>query len=205
MPFRFGIVTLTEAPQAFVHARIRLKDGREAEGGAAELLAPKWFDKDPALTNEQNFDQLRTSLAMARRALLAAGESTAFGLSAAVDGAHHAACATIGLNGLVASYGIALIDRAIIDAGSKVLTSDQYYVQHYGRLVDYPGAYIAALSEEHAIVDVSECRERPAVGQVVSVIPNHCCAVSNMVDEVYGVRNGKVEVVWPVAARGKVR
>jgi D-serine deaminase-like pyridoxal phosphate-dependent protein len=96
-------------------------------------------------------------------------------------------------------------DRAIIDAGSKVLTSDQYYVQHYGRLADYPGAYIAALSEEHAIVDLSQCKERPAIGEVVSVIPNHCCAVSNMVDEVFGIRNGRVEAVWPVAARGKVR
>jgi len=96
-------------------------------------------------------------------------------------------------------------DRAIIDAGSKVLTSDQYYVQYYGRLIDFPGAHIAALSEEHAIVDLSQCKERPAIGEVVSVIPNHCCVVSNMVDEVYGIRNGGVEVVWPVAARGKVR
>jgi D-serine deaminase-like pyridoxal phosphate-dependent protein len=37
------------------------------------------------------------------------------------------------------------------------------------------------------------------------VIPNHCCVVTNMVDEVHGVRGGKVEVTWPVAARGKVR
>jgi D-serine deaminase-like pyridoxal phosphate-dependent protein len=43
------------------------------------------------------------------------------------------------------------------------------------------------------------------VGEVISVIPNHCCVVSNMNDEVHGVRNGVVEVVWPVAARGKVR
>jgi hypothetical protein len=35
--------------------------------------------------------------------------------------------------------------------------------------------------------------------------PNHCCVVTNMVDEVYGVRGGKVEVVWAVAARGRVR
>jgi hypothetical protein len=38
MPFRFGVVTLTESPQAFVRARIRIEDGREAEGAAAELL-----------------------------------------------------------------------------------------------------------------------------------------------------------------------
>ena len=56
MPFRFGVVTLTAAPQAFVRARIRFDDGREAEGAAAELLAPKWFDKNPALSNEDNFE-----------------------------------------------------------------------------------------------------------------------------------------------------
>ncbi|HJS77172.1 MAG TPA: hypothetical protein VJ778_07170, partial [Burkholderiales bacterium] len=49
MPFRFGVVTLTAAPQAFVRARIVLENGKEAEGAAAELLAPKWFDKNPAL------------------------------------------------------------------------------------------------------------------------------------------------------------
>ena len=96
-------------------------------------------------------------------------------------------------------------DRAIIDSGSKVLTSDHYYVEHYGRLVEYPGAYIANLSEEHAVLDFSQCRARPKVGEIVSVIPNHCCSVSNMNDEIHGVRNGVVEVVWPVAARGKVR
>jgi D-serine deaminase-like pyridoxal phosphate-dependent protein len=96
-------------------------------------------------------------------------------------------------------------DRAVIDSGSKILTSDQYYVKNYGRIVEYPGAIIPSLSEEHAIVDLSACAERPSVGDVVNVIPNHCCAVSNMVDDVCGVRGGRVEVVWPVAARGKVR
>jgi hypothetical protein len=116
LPFRFGVVTLTEAPQVFVRARIKLADGRDGEGVSAELLAPKWFDKSPALTNEDNFDQLRRSLAIARKSLLAAGVDTPFGLSAAVDGPHHDACAAIGLNGLVASFGLALLDRAIIDA-----------------------------------------------------------------------------------------
>ena len=116
LPFRFGVVTLTEAPQAFVRARIKLADGREGEGVSAELLVPKWFDKSPALTNEDNFDQLRRSLKLARGRMLDAGADTAFGLSASVEAAHHAACAQAGLNGLVASFGLALIERAIIDA-----------------------------------------------------------------------------------------
>ena len=43
------------------------------------------------------------------------------------------------------------------------------------------------------------------IGERVTVIPNHACTTTNMHDEVYGVRQGKVEVVWPVLARGKVR
>src|SRR5258708_3998064 len=78
LPFRFGVVTLEEAPQAFVRARIRLENGKEAEGAAAELLVPKWFDKNPALSNEENLSQLRASLALARDSYLGAGASTAF-------------------------------------------------------------------------------------------------------------------------------
>jgi L-alanine-DL-glutamate epimerase-like enolase superfamily enzyme len=103
MPFRFGVVTLTGAPQAFVRARIRLEDGREAWGAAAELLAPKWFDKDPALSNEDNFEQLRRSLALARDAYLAHEPRSAWA---------HAAPG----RGLVENYGPALIDRALLDA-----------------------------------------------------------------------------------------
>src|SRR5690349_1211840 len=96
-------------------------------------------------------------------------------------------------------------DRGVLDAGSKVLTSDLYHMKGYGHLVEYPEAQVAHLSEEHAVVDFSACAERPKVGEVVSVVPNHCCVVTNMVDEVYGVRHGGVEVTWPVAARGRVR
>jgi D-serine deaminase-like pyridoxal phosphate-dependent protein len=95
--------------------------------------------------------------------------------------------------------------RAILDAGTKVLTSDQYGMKGYGHVLEYPEAAITALSEEHGTVDLSACPEPPRVGDVVHVVPNHCCVVSNMVDEVYGVRDGRVEVVWPVAARGRVQ
>jgi hypothetical protein len=120
LPFRFGIVTLTQAPQLFVRARVRLVDGREGEGVSAELLVPKWFDKSPALSNDDNFNQLRHSIAIARRHLIAAGTETAFGLSAAADAPHRATCSDCGLNGLVASFGLALLERAIIDALGKL-------------------------------------------------------------------------------------
>jgi D-serine deaminase-like pyridoxal phosphate-dependent protein len=96
-------------------------------------------------------------------------------------------------------------DRAILDCGTKVLTSDQYTVKGFGHVMEYPEAAITSLSEEHGVVDLAACRTRPAVGDVVEVVPNHCCVVSNMVDEVYGVRGGSVQAIWPVAARGTVR
>src|SRR5215813_5161636 len=68
LPFRFGVVTLTEAPQVFVRARIDLPDGSSHWGAAAELLVPKWFDKNLALSNEENFEQLRLALALAAEA-----------------------------------------------------------------------------------------------------------------------------------------
>jgi hypothetical protein len=116
LPFRFGAVTLTEAPQIFVRSRIRLADGREGEGMSAELLVPKWFDKSADLSNEQNFEQLRRSVRIARRSLMAAGPDTPFGLSAAAETSHRAACEAANLNGLVASFGLSLLDRSIIDA-----------------------------------------------------------------------------------------
>ena len=115
MPFRFGVVTLTGAPQAFARARIRLVDGREAEGAAAELLAPKWFDKDPALPDEDNFAQLRASLAQARKAYLVGSADTAFG---------HSTANTVA--GLVAGFGPALIDRALLDALCRALGASFY-------------------------------------------------------------------------------
>lgn len=96
-------------------------------------------------------------------------------------------------------------DRAVIDAGSKVLTREQYYVKGFGRVAEYPDAVVANVSEEHGMIDLSRSATKPKVGEVISIIPNHCCVVSNMVDEVYGVRDGAVETVWPVAARGAVR
>ena len=121
MPFRFGVVTLTDAPQAFVRAAVRLENGAEAQGAAAELLAPKWFDKDPALSNEENFEQLRASLRIARDAYVGGGENTAFGHWIENYGPQIALCATQGLNGLVAGYGPALIDRALLDALCRAL------------------------------------------------------------------------------------
>ena len=96
-------------------------------------------------------------------------------------------------------------DRAVLDTGSKVMTYEQYFAKGFGRIVEYPEAEITGFSEEHGMVNLSASTKKPQVGEVVSVIPNHCCVVTNMMDEIFGVRGGMVETVFPVAARGMVR
>lgn len=97
-------------------------------------------------------------------------------------------------------------DRGVIDAGSKVLTSDLVPAsmgEGYGLILEYPEAVIRELSEEHGVVDFRACAKRPAIGERLRVLPNHVCPVSNLVDEVVLHRGGVVEAVVPVAARGK--
>ncbi len=95
--------------------------------------------------------------------------------------------------------------RGILDAGSKCLSSDLFGLEGYGYICEYPQAKIYALSEEHGHVDFSSCDRKPEIGERVHVIPNHCCAVSNLFNEVVGIRGNKVEVIWPIAARGAVQ
>jgi hypothetical protein len=117
LPFRFGVVTLRECPQAFARVRIERPDGRSAWGAAAEMMAPKWFDKNLDLSNEDNFDQLRAVLRLAQGAYLAdTSPATAFGHFARHHDAHLSAAQGLGYNPLLASYGPALIDRAVLDA-----------------------------------------------------------------------------------------
>jgi len=94
--------------------------------------------------------------------------------------------------------------RAVLDTGSKSLTSDTLGLQGFGRIVEYPDAMIVSLSEEHGIVDLTHSSAKPKVGEMIRIIPNHVCPVSNLFDEVTFVRGDNVIDTVPVAARGKV-
>jgi D-serine deaminase-like pyridoxal phosphate-dependent protein len=97
-------------------------------------------------------------------------------------------------------------DRAIIDAGSKALTSDLLGFSDYGHIVEYPGARVSGLSEEHGTVDLSGCPQdaRPDIGERIRIVPNHTCVVSNLTDVMTFHKDGKVTRTEPVAARGRV-
>jgi len=119
LAFRFGVITVTNATQAVIRVRLTLDDGRTSHGVAAEALAAKWFEKSPEFTDEQNLDQLRQAIGLAIELYRARGPATPFDLFADTYRDQQKRGAALGLNPLVAAYGPALIDRAILDAVGK--------------------------------------------------------------------------------------
>ena len=93
-------------------------------------------------------------------------------------------------------------DRAILDAGSKALTSDTGPDPGFGLVLEAPSSTIVKLAEEHAYVEVSP-EDELELGQRVRVVPNHACVVVNLFDELVVTRNGTREATWRVAARGR--
>lgn len=102
----------------------------------------------------------------------------------------------------------AVPNRAIIDAGSKTLSTDLLGSgprTGYGLIVEAPNAQLIKLNEEHGYIDTTNCSHHFRVGEVVTVIPNHVCACVNLHDEIFLLRNGEYVGSWQVAARGKIR
>jgi D-serine deaminase-like pyridoxal phosphate-dependent protein len=93
-------------------------------------------------------------------------------------------------------------DRAILDAGSKALSSDTLGQPDFGEVVGLPRARITGLSEEHGTVTLNG--ENVAVGDRLRVLPSHACVVSNLFDIVHLVQGNRVIDIVPVAARGRL-
>jgi D-serine deaminase-like pyridoxal phosphate-dependent protein len=99
-------------------------------------------------------------------------------------------------------------DRAVIDAGSKSLSSDRVDPSAgagYGVIRGYEDAIIERLNEEHGVIDLSRCSKKPQVGERVQILPNHVCVVSNLHDEIAVARGGVLIDTRRVEARGKTR
>jgi D-serine deaminase-like pyridoxal phosphate-dependent protein len=93
--------------------------------------------------------------------------------------------------------------RIIIDGGMKTFCS--YPPTPYGFCVEHPELKIYAMSVEHGHVDASASSHRFKVGERLTWIPLHQEMALNLHDDLVGYRGELVEVVWPVAGRGKVK
>ena len=94
-------------------------------------------------------------------------------------------------------------DRATLDLGSKVLSSDRADRGGFGLIVDKPSAEILSLNEEHAMVQCNN--EAFELGERVRIIPNHTCVAINLAPALYGFQKGTFVRTFPVEARGLYR
>jgi D-serine deaminase-like pyridoxal phosphate-dependent protein len=87
--------------------------------------------------------------------------------------------------------------RAMVDAGSKALSADTSTQDGFGLVIEAPSSTLERLNEEHGYVELGGGDELE-LGQQVRIVPNHVCVAVNLFDELVGVRNGAVELRWPV-------
>jgi len=84
--------------------------------------------------------------------------------------------------------------RAIVDAGSKALSSEAAD-DGFGLVLEAPASRLVRLDEEHGYVEPGDGL---ALGQQVRIVPNHVCLAVNLADELVAVRGGRIAARWPV-------
>ncbi|MBV9602922.1 MAG: DSD1 family PLP-dependent enzyme [Chloroflexi bacterium] len=91
--------------------------------------------------------------------------------------------------------------RVICDAGKKTMSSD----------AAAPRPLISAdvesigLSAEHARISLRTPSEAPEIGDKIEFVVGYSDTTTMLHDEIYAVRNGRLEVIWPILGRGKLR
>ncbi|ASN06054.1 alanine racemase [Virgibacillus necropolis] len=95
----------------------------------------------------------------------------------------------------------------VADAGAKSMTIDQrssgvLKTEGFGKIKGHPDLLIKKLSDEHTVIAAGNSL---SIGDRIEIIPNHICPTVNLYDRAYGVRNGKIEKVFTINARGCVQ
>lgn len=88
-------------------------------------------------------------------------------------------------------------DRAVVDAGLKASSVDSGLPVVWNK----PGVQYTKASDEHGVLQTEQAND-PALGDALLLVPGHCDPTVNLYDELICYRGGKVEAVWPIAARG---
>ena len=92
-------------------------------------------------------------------------------------------------------------DRIVVDAGFKVMSGNVAVP----RLIDVPDVESLRLHAEHGVITLGKPAESPRVGEKVEFIVGYGDSTVTLHNEMWGVRNDRLEVVWPILGRGKFR
>ena len=89
-------------------------------------------------------------------------------------------------------------ERAVLDAGLKASSVDSGLPLVWG----HEGLRYARASDEHGVLEIAPGARAPALGEKLLLVPGHCDPTVNLHDWYVCVRNGVVEALWPISARG---
>lgn len=93
-----------------------------------------------------------------------------------------------------------------VDGGSKTFTNDALQADgHNGAVLEYPDVFLHHMNEEHGVLSTEQSGRRPKVGEKLRIISNHACGTTNLHDCVAAHRDGNVEAIFPITARGMIR
>jgi 3-hydroxy-D-aspartate aldolase len=87
--------------------------------------------------------------------------------------------------------------RAVVDAGLKALSVDS----GMPTVVEGTGADYTRISDEHGVIEFNGAADYK-LGEKLKLIPGHCDPTVNLHEHFVCFRNGRVEAVWPITARG---
>lgn len=92
-------------------------------------------------------------------------------------------------------------DRVVLDAGIKALSTDSGPPE----VLDLPGWDYVPGGDEHGILRRTGETPRPALGDVVRIRPSHCDTTVNLYDAYHVIRDNRLQEVWPIPGRGRLR
>ena len=99
---------------------------------------------------------------------------------------------------LASVISVPAADRAIVDAGLKSYSAERGPPWVHDR----PGIEVSGVSDEHGKLKLAGDARPLSIGEKVWLIPGHCDPTVNLHDWYVGIRNGRVEALWPISARG---
>lgn len=91
--------------------------------------------------------------------------------------------------------------RIVLDAGRKAMPGDAAMPQPLG----LPAIAALRLSAEHAKIELEQPSETPRIGDKIEFVVGYHDTTVHLHEEIVAVRNGRIEAVWRVAARGKIK
>ena len=186
-----------EVRTACVGAAARMREVAEVlrtEGLPCGLVSVGSTPGAAAMADEPGIDEMRPGVYVFND-----------GMQAALGSAREEDC---GLTVLASVISRPEAQIAILDAGSKALSSDRAESgSRHGAILGLPQARIDWLSEEHAHVDLRgvPAAARPRLGEKVRIVPHHACACVNLHSYMVVARADRVQDRWPIAARGRMQ